>query len=148
MKKRLLTLIIIPSTLLGLATFAHSQPDTNSLPGQDKPHHKQHIHRDLNINESQAKTLVEAMLIKFGNGKESILKIETISLEKNKNFYIVYLDKDGDSKANRFIIVDGQNGHTIPFPMKNPPLRKFKQRMFQNDQLPVNQPPPQIESGF
>ncbi len=140
MRKKILTLMLIPTTLIGLSTFAFSQPPQENMPFTMNQI-QQHKHKNLNITEDQAKVLVEAMLIKFGKEKESILKVETINLEKNKNYYLVYLSNDNSQKANKFIIVDGQNGHTIPFPMQRPPMMKFKHNMTPNQGIPRELPP-------
>lgn len=118
--KKLATTLITSALVLG-TTSAVFALDANPMPtnnmGPNQPYPMAKIKKPLNLTSNEAETLVQARLIKCGKAKtESIGKIDTVKLSNNKTFYIVYAGVKGQSQADQFFVVDGQNGHVSAYP--------------------------------
>lgn len=93
----------------------------NQMPPSHSMQHTQQMHKEmkannLNLTADQAKTLVEAKLIKHGKADQMISKVETINLSNNMNFYMVYVGTKGQDTPMAFFIVNAQNGYAMPYP--------------------------------
>lgn len=105
MKKIIATIAITAATIGGIS-IAHAAPDSKQL--GKKCSHK------MDLTEDQAKILVNANIIKHHKADtDSIQKVETIKLTKDRTFYIVYAGQE-QQESNVFFVVNAQNGHVIP----------------------------------
>ncbi|MCF6764178.1 hypothetical protein L3V82_00220 [Thiotrichales bacterium 19S3-7] len=117
----------LASTLL-LATFCATTTSVALASPKDKNKPYKMQREPLNLTSEEAQTIVQAGIIKHGQADNAVIeKTQTIKLDGNKTFYMVYVGAKNQSTANKFFIVDAQNGHVQMYPKpkfkhKNRPL--------------------------
>ncbi|MCF6777040.1 hypothetical protein L3V83_10725 [Thiotrichales bacterium 19X7-9] len=117
----------LASTLL-IATFCATTTSVALASPKDKNKPYKMQREPLNLTSEEAQTIVQAGIIKHGQADNAVIeKTQTIKLDGNKTFYMVYVANKNQSTPNKFFIVDAQNGHIQMYPKpkfkhKNRPL--------------------------